>query len=571
MTDHDYDVVIIGSGFGGSVSALRLTEKGYRVAVLEAGPRYRDEDFAKTSWNLRKFVWFPPLGMYGIQRVNVLKDSLILSGAGVGGGSLVYANTLYEPLDAFYQDPQWSHITDWRAELAPYYDQAKRMLGVTIYPYETPSDRVIQQVAEQMGVGGTFHHTPVGVVFGDEPGANVGDPYFGGAGPDRNVCLNCGECMTGCRHNAKNTLVKNYLYLAEKNGAEVFPLTTATAVRPLDGGGYAVDTRRTNGKIFPDPKTFTAEQVVFAAATMGTQKLLFKMKDQRVLPMISDRLGVMTRTNSEALLGAMSLEGGTDYTEGVAITSSFHPDDHTHVEPVRYGHGSNAMMAMVTALVPEVPGSRVWAWVKEFWKLAVKLRFKFWKVYDPFHWSEKIIIALVMQTHDNSITTYTRRKWWRLGGKSITSRQGHGGKNPDYIPEGHEAVKRMAEVMGGEGKAFAGGTIGEPLGIPMTAHFMGGACIGDSPETGVIDPYHRVWNYPGLHVVDGAAMSANLGVNPSLTICAQSERAISLWPNKGELDPRPRQSEPYRRITPVAPKSPAVPDEAPAAYRLPIV
>jgi len=574
MTDHnfDYDVIVIGSGFGGSVSALRLTEKGYKVAVLEAGPRYRDEDFAKTSWNLRKFVWFPPLGMYGIQRVNVLKDSLILSGAGVGGGSLVYANTLYEPLDAFYEDAQWAHISDWKSELAPYYDQAKRMLGVTIYPHVTPADRVIQEVADQMGVGGTFHHTPVGVIFGDEPGANVGDPYFGGVGPDRNACLNCGECMTGCRHNAKNTLVKNYLYLAEKNGAEVLPLTTVTAVRPLDGGGFALDTRRTNGKIRRGHRTVTANQVVFAAATMGTHKLLHTMRDRGVLPNISDRLGVLTRTNSEALLGAIALNRDVDYSEGIAITSSFHPNEYTHVEPVRYGHGSNAMAALITALVPgDMPGSRVVQWIKELFKMAVQLRGNLFKVYDPFHWSEKTVIALVMQTHDNSITTYTSRKWWRFGGKSITSKQGHGGKNPDYIPEGHEAVRRMAEVMGGRGKALAGGTIGEPFGIPMTAHFMGGAVIGDSAATGVIDPYHRVYGYPGLHVVDGAAISANLGVNPSLTISAQAERAISLWPNQGELDPRPEQGEPYRRITPVAPKSPVVPDDAPAAYRLPLV
>ena len=309
--------------------------------------------------------------MYGIQRMNVLKDSLILSGAGVGGGSLVYANTLYEPLDAFYRDPQWGHITDWKSELAPYYDQAKRMFGVTLYPRETPADRVIKQVADQMGVGGTFHHTPVGVIFGDEPGANVGDPYFGGVGPDRNACLHCGECMTGCRHNAKNTLVKNYLYLAEKNGAEVFPLTTATKVRPLPGGGYAVETRRTNGKIRRGHRTFTAEQVVFAAATMGTHKLLHKMKDQGVLPNLSDRLGLLTRTNSEALLGAIALNRDIDYTEGVAITSSFHPNDHTHVEPVRYGRGSNAMAVLIGALVPgDLPGSRVWRWVKETWSDA---------------------------------------------------------------------------------------------------------------------------------------------------------------------------------------------------------
>jgi len=378
--------------------------------------------------------------------------------------------------------------------------------------------------------------------------------------------------MTGCRHNAKNTLVKNYLYLAEKNGADVLPLTTATEVRPLPGGGYAIRTRRTNGKIRRGHRTFTAEQVVFAAATMGTHKLLHKMKDKEILPNISDRLGLLTRTNSEALLGAIALNRDIDYSEGVAITSSFHPDDHTHVEPVRYGKGSNAMSVLIGALVPgDLPGSRVWRWVKEMGRMFVQLRGNVFKVWDPFHWSEKTVIALVMQTHDNSITTYVRRKWWRFGGKSITSKQGHGGKNPDYIPEGHRAVELMAEVMGGKGKAIAGGTIGEPFGIPMTAHFMGGAVIGDSPETGVIDAYHRIYGYPGLHVVDGAAISANLGVNPSLTISAQSERAISFWPNKGEMDPRPELGQAYRRLAPVPPKSPIVPDDAPAAYRLPIV
>lgn len=568
----DYDVVVIGSGFGGSVSALRLTEKGYRVAVLEAGPRYRDEDFAKTSWNLRKFLWAPWLGMYGIQRIDVLKDSLILSGAGVGGGSLVYANTLYEPLDAFYTDKQWAHITDWKSELAPYYDQAKRMLGVTIFGHETPADRLVKEVAEQMGVGGTFHHTPVGVLFGDEPGADMGDPYFGGAGPDRNACIECGACMTGCRHNAKNTLVKNYLHLAEQNGAEVFALTTATAVRPLAGGGFAVDTRRTNGKLRRGARTFTADQVVFAAATMGTQKLLFTMRDQRVLPQLSDRLGVLTRTNSEALTGSITFDHDSDFTQGVAITSSFHPDEHTHIEPVRYGKGSNAMMLTNTVLVPgDLPGRRSVNHFKLLLKAAIDLRGKLWKVYNVAHWSERTVILLTMQTHDNSIVTYTRRRWWSFGRRVLTSRQGHGMANPDYIGPAHEATRRMYELMGGAGHAFAGGTIGEPFGIPMTAHFMGGACIGDSPQSGVIDPYHRVWNYPHLHVVDGAAMSANLGVNPSLTIAAQAERAISLWPNKGETDPRADQGEPYRRVTPVPPKHPAVPDDAPAAYRLPIV
>jgi cholesterol oxidase len=560
-TAFDYDVLIIGSGFGGSVSALRLTEKGYKVAVLEAGKRFEDADFAKNSWRLRKFLWMPQLGCYGIQRIDKLKDVLILSGAGVGGGSLVYANTLYEPLDPFYQDPAWGHITDWRSELAPYYDQAKRMLGVAVYPHVTPADTVMREVAEKMGVGGTFHHTPVGVFFGADPGEKAADPYFGGAGPERAGCINCGECMTGCRHNAKNTLVKNYLYLAETAGAEVHPLTTVTAVRPREGGGYEVETRRTNKRFRPH-RTITAEQVIFSASTMGTQKLLHAMRDTGSLPRVSQRLGLLTRTNSEALLGSIADGDDVDYSEGVAITSSFHPDEHTHIEPCRYGKGSNAMSLMQTVLTDGSTGTPRWrVWLRQMWKQKTKL----FKLYDLRHWSERTVIALVMQTHDNSITTYTKRGL--TGRRRLTSRQGHGAPNPSFIEPGHRAVQLMADEM----KGTPGGTIGEPFNVPLTAHFMGGCAIGDSPETGVVDPYQRLYGHPGLHVADGSTITANLGVNPSLTITAQTERAMSYWPNKGETDLRPSMDEPYRRMGPIAPKSPVVPDDAPAALRLPIV
>ncbi|MGJ9421905.1 FAD-dependent oxidoreductase [Aeromicrobium sp. CF3.5] len=569
LDDYDYDVVVIGSGFGGSVSALRLVEKGYKVLVLEAGKRFEDADFAKNSWRLRKFLWMPQIGCYGIQRIDKLKDVLILSGAGVGGGSLVYANTLYEPLDPFYKDAAWGHITDWRAELAPYYDQAKRMLGVTVYPYETPADRVLKHVADDMGVGGTFHHTPVGVLFGTE-GEKVADPYFGGAGPERNACINCGECMTGCRHNAKNTLVKNYLYLAEKGGAEVRAMTTVTDVRPLGGdsaspAGYEIETRRTNRRFRPHG-TIRAREVVFAASTMGTQKLLHRMRDNGSLPHVSPRLGMLTRTNSEALLGSIADGDDIDYSEGVAITSSFHPDRHTHVEPCRYGRGSNAMSLMQTVLTDGSGSAPRWrVWLGEMWKQKTKL----FKLYDLRHWSERTIIALVMQTHDNSITTFTRPTLMGrvTGRKRLTSRQGHGAPNPAFIAEGHEAVQRMATHM----KGTPGGSIGEPFNVPLTAHFMGGCTIGDSPESGVIDPFQRLFGHEGLHVIDGSAITANLGVNPSLTITAQAERAMSFWPNKGEEDTRPAMGEQYRRLEPVAPKSPLVPDEAPAALRLPIV
>ena len=561
-----YDVLVIGSGFGGSVSALRLTEKGYRVGVLEAGARFEDGDFPATSFDAKRWLFAPAAGMYGIQRIDMVKDCVILAGAGVGGGSLVYANTLYEPLDAFYRDPSWARITDWKSELAPYYDQAKRMLGVVQNPLHTPSDEVMKQVAEDMGVGDTFHPTPVGVFFGGpdaQGGERVEDPFFGGAGPARNACLNCGECMTGCRHNAKNTLVKNYLHLAEQAGAVVHPLTTVTRVRPRAGGGYEVTARWTKAKLSrrTATKTFTADQVVFSAAALGTQKLLHQLKGEGDLPHVSDRLGVLTRTNSEAILGAVAGDRSVDYTRGVAITSSFHPDDVTHVEPVRYGKGSNAMALLQTVLADDVPGtSRVRTWLRELWgqrRAALSL-------YDLKHWSERAVIALVMQTLDNSITTVgvRGRFGWRM-----TSKQGHGAPNPTYIPIAYDAVRRVAAHIGG----VPGGTIGEPFNRPMTAHFIGGCTIGDSPETGVVDPWQRLYGHEGLHVVDGSAISANLGVNPSLTITAQAERAMAFWPNKGEADPRPALGSAYRRLAPVEPKNPVVPDAAPGALRLPIV
>jgi cholesterol oxidase len=548
VPDH-YDVLVLGSGFGGSVTALRLVEKGYRVAVLEAGRRWSDEDFPATSWDLRRFVWAPALGLRGIQRITKVGKVLVLAGAGVGGGSLNYANTLYQPPAPFYRDPQWGHITDWHAELDPWYEQARRMLGVVQNPTVTASDRVMKSVADDMGVGHTFSLTPVGVFFADRPGQTVDDPYFGGAGPQRTGCIECGGCMTGCRYGAKNTLVKNYLHLAEQGGAVVVPDTTATAVRPLPSGGWAVDTVRT-GPVPRGRRTFTADQVVLAAGTLGTQRLLHRMKARGVLPRLSDRLGVLTRTNSEALLGAATPTVTQDFTQGVAITSSFHPDEVTHVEPVRYGRGSNAMGLLQTVLTDG--DGRTPRWLKALLLIArhpLKL-----KALLPYRWSERTIIALVMQTLDNSVTTSLRRG-------RLTSRQGHGAPNPTWIPVANDAVRRMADKIGGE----PGGSIGDLANIPMTAHFLGGCVIGDSPTTGVLDGYHRVFGYDGLHVVDGAAISANLGVNPSLTITAQAERAAALWPNRGEQDVRPPLGEPYRRVAPVAPHSPLVPGHAPAA------
>ncbi|MGA8258475.1 MAG: GMC family oxidoreductase [Nocardioides sp.] len=568
-TGADFDVLVIGSGFGGSVTALRLTEKGYKVGVIEAGPRFEDNDFASGTFDLKRYLWAPALGMYGIQRIDAVRDTMIVAGAGVGGGSLVYANTLYEPLDAFYNDPQWAGITDWKDELAPFYDQAKRMLGVVENPVRTPADDVMEKVANDMGVGETFHPTPVGVFFGGpeaRPGQKVADPYFGGAGPERNACLNCGECMSGCRHNAKNTLVKNYLYLAEKAGAKVLPLTTVTRVAPRRLGGYEVHVKFTKAKLpgADSRRVLTADQVVFAAASLGTQKLLHRMKNEGHLPHLSERLGYLSRTNSESILGAIApSKDPTDYSYGVAITSSFHPDEVTHIEPCRYGKGFNTMAMMQTVLTDGDGDEPRWrTWLKAMWTERKNL----FELYDLKHWSERTVIALVMQTLDNSITTYSKRN--RLTGTwRMTSKQGHGAPNPTWIPVANDAVRRIAGVLGGT----PGGNVGEPFNMPLTAHFIGGCAIGTSAENGVVDPYQRVYNYPGLHVADGAAISANLGVNPSLTITAQAERAMALWPNKGDVDQRPELGSRYRRVEPIAPAAPVVPEHAPGALRLPIV
>ncbi|WP_410650823.1 GMC oxidoreductase [Amycolatopsis sp. cmx-4-54] len=551
----NYDVLVIGSGFGGSVTALRLTEKGYRVGVLETGRRFADHEFAKTSWRLRKYLWAPKLGCYGIQRLTLLKNTFVLSGAGVGGGSLVYANTLYEPPDTFYEDPQWAHITDWKAELAPHYDQAKRMLGVVENPLVTPADRVLREVAQDMGIADTYRPTPVGVHFGKR---DV-DPFFGGEGPPRKPCTHCGECMTGCRVGAKNTTVKNYLYLAEKAGAEVHPLTTAVSVRPIDGG-YAIDTVRTGRWVRKRKQAFTASEVVFAAASLGTQRLLHSLKDSGTLPKLSPRLGLLARTNSEAVLAARSLRKDTDFTRGVAITSSIHPDAVTHVEPVRYGKGSNFMGLLTTVLVDAEPGKRRWVLgARELWRNRRQLV----RLHNPRRWSERMVGLLVMQTLNNSVTTYTKRG---LLGRRMTTKQGIGEPNPEWIPAGHEVTRRVADKIGG----LAQGAWTDLANIPITGHFIGGCAIGDSAETGVVDPYQRVHGHPGLHIADGSAISANLGVNPSLTITAQAERAMSLWPNKGEADPRPPLGSPYRRLYPVAPLKPVVPPHAPAALCLPL-
>ena len=540
------DVIVIGSGFGGSVAALRLAEKGYSVTVLEAGRRFADQDFAKNSWHVRDFLFAPRIGCLGIQRIHVLPDVVVLCGAGVGGGSLVYANTMYEPSADFFQHGSWTGITDWQKELSPFYDLAKRMLGVVENPHFSNSDKAMKETAVRMGVGDGFRLAPVAVHFGTGPSEISPDPFFGGVGPDRKGCTHCGECMTGCRHDSKNTLVKNYLALAEQRGVEIKPLSTVTriayeSVRKTDSWGTRAE-------------LLTSDQVVLAAGTYGTQKLLHRMKDDGVLPHLSHRLGYDSRTNSEALVGAVSHNSKVDYTDGVAITSSFYPDSDTHIQPVRYGKQSNAMGLLATVLTDftaqEAP---IRTWLKTIARAPKKALAQ----YKLKGWSERAVIALVMQSVDNSLTVFGAKDTfgtWRL-----RTKQGQGQPNPSWIPVAHDVAKQLAQVIDG----VPLGNIGEAFGAPFTAHFVGGATIGATSKEGVVDGYHRVHGYSTLHIVDGSTITGNLGVNPSLTITAQAERAMSMWPNKGQADLRPATG--YQPIVPITPVAPVVPVHAPAA------
>ena len=554
----EFDVVVIGSGFGGSVAALRLAEKGYRVAVIEAGRRFEDKDFPKTSWRLSKFLYAPRLGLRGIQRIHVLPDVLILAGAGVGGGSLVYANTLYMPPDSYFEDKQWADITDWKSELSPWYDQASRVLGVAENPYLSPSDEAMRDVAEQMGVGKSFKMAPLGVHFGSGAGVLEADPYFGGVGPDRHGCQQCGGCMTGCRFNAKNTLPKNYLGLAEKAGVEVFPEMTVERFEELSGGLWKISARKSSAW-FGSKEVFFAKELVLAAGTYNTQKLLHRMRDNGLLPKISQSLGKLSRTNSEALTGAiMPRNSEIDFSKGAAITSSFFPDANTHVEPVRYGKGSN-FMGLLQTLMTDGSGAKE---RRNLWtRSAIKNPALLLKIFDVRRWSQRTVIALVMQNVDSSIKVSSKKGifGWRLTSKNDSDKP-----NATYIPAANEVARRIADKYGG----VAGGHVGDLISAPFTAHFVGGCVIGKNDSEGVIDAYHRVWNYPSLHIVDGSALTANLGVNPSLTITAQAERAFSLWPNKGDLDPRPAQKSQYQRIEAVAPKKPFVPEHAYGALKI---
>jgi cholesterol oxidase len=530
--EFDYDWLVVGSGFGGSVSALRLAEKGYRVGVLECGRRFGDGDFPKSTWDLRRYFWAPRIGMRGIFRMTPFKDVAVVSGCGVGGGSLGYANTLYVPPSEFFQDPQWADLEDWEETLAPHYAEAQRMLGVVVHDNDDPADQLLREFGEQLGVGDTYRKTPIGIFLG-EPGKTVPDPYFGGEGPERTGCMQCGRCMVGCPHGAKNTLVKNYLWLAERRGVTVTPERTVTEVRPLgpaDGSeGYAITSERSGLLPGRGRRTLTARGVVVAAGPLGTNKLLQRCRLGGALPRISPRLGELVRTNSEAILAVTVPEDyPDDLTKRVAITSSIYPDPHTHIETVTYGKAGDSMNALYTLLVGD--GTRVTRPLK----LAAQILrhpLRFAQVMWPKGWSRRTIIILVMQTLDNAIAL--RPKLKRSGDVRLRTEQDPDRPNPTFIPVANEAAEWLAERTGG----IAQSSLNEALmNVPTTAHILGGAVIGHGPEDGVVDSGQRVFGYENLLVCDGAAVPANVGVNPSLTIAALAEHAIGQIPAASERD-----------------------------------
>jgi cholesterol oxidase len=521
----DYDWVVVGSGFGGSVSALRLTEKGYRVAVLECGRRFADSDFPRSTWDLRNYFWAPRLGLRGIFRMSTFKDVAIVSGAGVGGGSLGYANTLYRARRRFYEDPQWAALNDWEAALAPHYDTAERMLGVVAYDQDDPADDLLREFAREIGVEDTYAKTRVGVLLDGTPGADAGDPFFGGAGPNRTVCERCGRCMIGCPVGAKNTLVKNYLWLAEHAGAHVYAERMVVDVKPLgapDGSeGYEITTEHPGAWIRRRRRTFTARGVVFAAGPLGTNKLLASCRLHGSLPRLSGCVGKLVRTNSEAILAVTLPTGAPDIQKRVAITGSIYPDPDTHIETVVYGDAADSMSMLYTVLVGD--GTRVTRPLK---LLAATARhpITFLKLLNPRGWSRRTIIVLVMQTLDNAIELTARRTH---RGARLQTRNDAERPIPTFIPVANQFAAWLAGRTGGVAQTALMEAVAN---VATTAHVLGGAVIGADPSTGVVDARQRVFGYENMLVCDGSAVPANVGVNPSLTITALAEHAMSHVP-----------------------------------------
>jgi cholesterol oxidase len=537
MTGNEFDVdwVVVGSGFGGSVSALRLAEKGYSVAVLECGSRFRDEDFAaSTLREPRRYFWWPKWGMRGVLRMTFFKDVFVVSGSGVGGGSLGYANTLYRARPSFFQDRQWADLGNWEAELTPHYDTAERMLGVVEYEGMGPADVLLKEYAEEIGVGETFTNTKVGVFF-DKPGIEVEDPFFEGEGPARTGCMRCGSCMVGCRHGAKNTLMKNYLWFAEKLGVKIFPERQVTEIRPLgaaDGSdGYEIAHERSGSWFRKRRHTVRARGVVVAAGALGTNNLLANCKHSGALPRLSDRLGDVIRTNSESIQSVTARDDDRDFSRSVAITSSIYPDPDTHIEVVTYGEAGDIMSNTFTAMVG--PGTRLTRplrWLAELLRHPLQNL----RMIVPLRWSRRTVILLVMQTVDAAMHLKPKP---RLFGKGVRlqTEQDSERPNPIYLPAAAAAARWFASKTGG----IAQSALTESIqNVPTTAHILGGAVVGADADSGVVDTGNRAFGYENLLITDGAAMPANPGVKPSLTITAKAEHAMSHIPLKEGVEPR---------------------------------
>ena len=514
-----FDFIVVGSGFGGSVSAMRLAQKGYRVAVVEAGKRWQAADFPKTNWNAFKYLWAPKLGCFGIQNITLLKGVMVLHGSGVGGGSLVYANTLMRPEASVFEDAAWSRAVAWEQELSPHFETARRMLGVTENHALMEGERILKKVSERMGCAETFHATEVGVYFG-KPNVTVPDPYFDGAGPERTGCNLCGGCMVGCRFGAKNTLDKNYLYFAESWGAEVLPELKVTRVVPVDGG-YELETQRSTSLFGVSGPRLRAKRVVLAAGVLGTVELLLKNRDQHgTLPRLSQRLGDFVRTNGESLLGATSFDAHRDLSRGIAIGAAFHPNSLTKVESVRYPSGSGAMRLLGVPLTPD--GNAFTRPLKMLARVFARLPriLKLWRVRD---WAKSTVILLVMQSVDQHLRLRLGRSLLGRSLKDTASDQ----PVPSYLPVAQQAAQILADELQGEAQNVISEVL---LRTPATAHILGGCCIGKDAESGVIDERHQVFGYPGLYVCDGSVVPGNLAVNPSLTISALAERFASFFP-----------------------------------------
>jgi len=534
-----YDYVIIGSGFGGSVSAMRLTEKGYSVLVLEKGKRFKDTDFAKSNWQYWRYVWMPAIRAYGILQISILKGVMVLHGAGVGGGSLGYANVLEIPTDETFATSAWNQNVKWGETLKEHYVTARKMLGAARNPKLWKADEVLKQIADERGMGHTFRATDVGSFFG-EAGVTVPDPFFGGDGPARAGCIHCGGCMVGCLHNAKNTLPKNYLYFAEKNGAEIIAEAEVIDLRPLtfDNPESKVEGQKSDARykityqsstsLFKRKQTAYAKNIIFSAGVMGTMKLLLNLRDvKKSLPKLSPRLGDMIRTNSEALLGSIARKSDVDFSQGVSISSIMNADEVTRVEPVRYPDGSSLMRFLGAPLVSDVTSVPARIVRSLAWILRHPIDYLRAMVFP--NWARKVTILLVMQHVDNHMKFRIGRSPLTLFRRGLVAQPDADHQIHARVDAGHDVTREFAKRING---AALGSITENAFNLPTTAHILGGAPMGRNAEEGVVDENFEIHNYEGMYIIDGSIMPANPGVNPSLTITALAEYAMSMVEKK---------------------------------------